>query len=211
MEVSLQGWLVIVNHVVQNASMARPVEFDRSKAMNKALVLFWHQGYQATSLSDLLSAMGISRSSFYAAFGDKRSLFIACLDLFAARTRGLLQRARTEMEPMDALQSFFEGNIVDARGGRARPGCMIVNTVLEMSGVDDVLAARAGAHLDEIQGVFKLYIEEAGVAPARASEIAEVLMLFNEGVRVSMRRRLSDAQHKRSIATTFRLIRGAIE
>ncbi|MEO1614161.1 MAG: helix-turn-helix domain-containing protein [Pseudomonadota bacterium] len=56
--------------------------------------LFWRQGYQATSLADLLAAMEIGRSSFYAAFTDKRSLFIECLDLFSSRTIDLLHRSR---------------------------------------------------------------------------------------------------------------------
>ncbi len=92
--------------------MARPLEFDRSKAVNKALVLFWRKGYQASSLADLLSAMGIGRSSFYAAFTDKRTLFLECLDLFAARTVDVVQHARCEMPPVDALQHFFERNFV---------------------------------------------------------------------------------------------------
>ena len=54
--------------------MARPLEFNRSQATNQALVLFWRKGYQASSLADLLAAMGIARSSFYAAFTDKRTL-----------------------------------------------------------------------------------------------------------------------------------------
>jgi AcrR family transcriptional regulator len=126
-------WLVIVNRSVQNSNMARPIEFDRPQAMNKALVLFWRKGYQASSLADLLAVMGIGRSSFYAAFADKRSLYIECLDLFAVRTLDLLQRARVEMPPVDALQSFFERNFVGARNAgavRGHFGCMLVNTVL---------------------------------------------------------------------------------
>lgn len=191
--------------------MARPIEFDRPKALNKALVLFWHKGYQASSLADLLEAMCIGRSSFYAAFADKRSLYIECLDLFAARTLVLLRRARAEMPPVDALQSFFERNFAGARSGREHWGCMLVNTVLEMAGVDEELVALASNHLGEIQLIFKACLQDAGASPARAEELAAMLMLFNEGIRVSSRRRLPDAHHLQPIATTFRLIRSAVE
>jgi TetR/AcrR family transcriptional regulator, transcriptional repressor for nem operon len=190
--------------------MARPIEFDQPKALNRALVLFWRKGYQATSLADLLAAMDIGRSSFYAAFTDKRSLFIECLDLFSARTLELLQRARAEMPPLDALQDFFERNLTGARGAgavRGHWGCMLVNTVLEMADVDDELAARASHHLNEMQRIFQACLKDAGAVPARAEELAAMLMLFNEGIRVSSRRRLPDAQHLQPIATTFRLIR----
>jgi len=190
--------------------MARPIEFDRPRAVNRALALFWRQGYQATTLADLLAAMGIGRSSFYAAFTDKRSFFIECLDLWAARTLDLLQRARTEMPPLDALQDFFERSFVVARGAKADWGCMLVNTVLETAGVDDDLAARASHHLGEMQRVFQACLSDAGAPPARAEELAAMLMLFNEGIRVSSRRRLPQAQHLQSIATTFRLVRGTL-
>jgi TetR/AcrR family transcriptional regulator, transcriptional repressor for nem operon len=193
--------------------MARPIEFDQPKALNRALVLFWRKGYQATSLADLLAAMDISRSSFYAAFTDKRSLFIECLNLFSARTLELLQRARAEMPPLDALQDFFERNFTGARGAgavRGHWGCMLVNTVLEMAGVDDELGARASRHLGEMQRVFQACLQDAGASPARAEELAAMLMLFNEGIRVSSRRRLPDAQHLQPIATTFGLVRSAL-
>ncbi len=193
--------------------MARRIEFDRPKAVNRALALFWRKGYQATSLADLLAAMDISRSSFYAAFTDKRSLFIECLDLFSARTLDMLHQARAEMSPVDALQSFFERNFVGAHGAgavRGHWGCMLVNTVLEMAGVDDDLAARASHHLGDMQRIFQAYLHDAGAEPARAEELAAMLMLFNEGIRVSSRRRLPDAQHLQPIATTFRLLRSAI-
>ena len=193
--------------------MARRIEFDRPKAVNRALALFWRKGYQATSLADLLAAMDISRSSFYAAFTDKRSLFIECLDLFSARTLEMLHQARAEMPPVDALQSFFERNFVGAHGAGAvmgHWGCMLVNTVLEMAGVDDDLAARASHHLGEMQRIFQACLQDAGAEPVRAEELAAMLMLLNEGIRVSSRRRLPDAQHLQPIATTFRLIRSAL-
>jgi TetR/AcrR family transcriptional repressor of nem operon len=193
--------------------MARPIEFDRPKTVNRALALFWHKGYQATSLADLLATMAISRSSFYAAFTDKRSLFIECLDLFAARTIELLQHARAEMPPVDALQSFFERNFIGAAGAasaRGHWGCMLVNSVLEMAGVDDELSSRASRHLGDVQRVFQACLQDAGAKPAQAKELAAMLMLLNEGIRVSSRRRLPDAQHLQPIAATFRLIRSAI-
>ena len=190
--------------------MARPIEFDRPQAVNRALALFWRQGYQATTLSDLLQAMGIGRSSFYAAFTDKRTFFIECLDLWAARTLDLLEHARTQQPPLDALQGFFERSFVSARGSKVHWGCMLVNTVLEMAGVDDDLAARASRHVEEMQRVFQACLQDAGAAPARAEELAAMLMLFNEGIRVSGRRRLPDAQHLQPIATTFRLVRSAM-
>lgn len=193
--------------------MARPLEFDRCKAVNRALVLFWRKGYQATSLADLLAAMAISRSSFYAAFTDKRSLFIVCLDLFSARTLDMLQRGGADTPPVDALQRFFEGRFAAPHGAgavRGHWGCMLVNTVLEMAGVDDALAARASDHLGEVQCFFRARLEDAGAAPEQAAELAAMLMLFLEGVRVSSRRRLPEAQHLQPIATAFRLIRSAL-
>lgn len=199
-----------MNHSVQNSSVARPIEFDRPQAVNRALALFWRQGYQATTLADLLQNMDIGRSSFYAAFTDKRTFFIECLDLWAARTLDLLERDRTEKPPVDALQDFFERSFGAARSAKANWGCMLVNTVLEMAGVDDELAARASQHLGKMQRVFQACLLDAGATPARAEELAAMLMLFNEGIRVSSRRRLPDAQHLQPIATIFRLIRSEI-
>jgi TetR/AcrR family transcriptional repressor of nem operon len=190
--------------------MARPLEFDRSRAVKRALVLFWRNGYQATSLADLLAAMDISRSSFYAAFTDKRGLFIECLELFVARTGDMLRKARQDPAPVEALQKFFESSFSGAGGLKGHWGCMLVNTVVELAGADDDLAARASGHLAQMQHVFEDCLQGAGAAPGRAKELAAVLMLVNEGIRVSCRRRLPDAQHLQSIATTFRLVRSAI-
>lgn len=187
--------------------MARPLEFERSLAVDRALALFWRKGYQATSLSDLLQAMEIGRSSFYAAFGDKRRLFLECLDLFAQRTKDVFLRARTDHPPLEALRSFFEWTFSGPDRSRASWGCMLVNTVLEMADVDDELSARASQLLAGIQRSFEECLREAGCTPGLAAELASFLMMINEGLRVSSRRKLSHRRQLEQIDTTFRLLR----
>ena len=87
---------------------------------------------------------------------------------------------------------------------------MSVNSVLEMAGVDEDIVAHASNHLTGLQRYFESCLRDAGAGPAQAEELAAMLMLFNEGIRVSSRRRLPDVQHLYAIDTTFRLIRGAL-
>src|SRR5688500_18902266 len=62
--------------------MARHKEFDKAEVLEKAMLLFWRQGYEATSVRDLIEATGISSSSLYESFGDKRALYLAALRLY---------------------------------------------------------------------------------------------------------------------------------
>ena len=186
--------------------MVRPLEFDRAAARDQALALFWDKGYQAGTLAELLDVMGIGRSSFYAAFGDKRGLFIECLDEFAERAHAVLERARREHPPLQALRHFFENVGRQAPRSRGHLGCMLINTVLEMAGVDEDLVSRANKHLLDMEASFAACLRAAGCAAPRAAELAAMLTLVNEGVRVSNRRRMSAAQQLAPIRTTFDLI-----
>src|SRR5688572_33136097 len=66
----------------------RPRSFDRDKALERAMHVFWKQGYEATSLNDLTRAMRINPPSLYAAFGDKEHLYLEALERY--------QRSRLE-------------------------------------------------------------------------------------------------------------------
>ena len=99
--------------------MARPIEFDIMTARESAMMLFWRNGYQASSLSDLLDEMKIGRGSFYAAFGDKRRLYLECLNLFAERTGAIVQKTRDKYPPMEAVKYFLQHSLNHNEGSKA--------------------------------------------------------------------------------------------
>ena len=184
--------------------MARPIEFDREKAVETAMNLFWQQGYTATSLNRLLAAMGIGRSSFYAAFGDKRSLYIECLDLFYEGTRRILDDAWERHRSPRAIVDFFEHTLLSAPGYQAKRGCMMVNTVLELAGVDEDLNQLAANLLSRIESLFVSYFREAhrcGQIPADQDpeKLAKTLMVVNQGLRVASCKGLSRGELRNTL------------
>jgi AcrR family transcriptional regulator len=128
----------------------RPRAFDRDEALDRAMHLFWRRGYEVTSISDLTETMGITPPSLYAAFGDKKRLFLEAVDRYQAGPGSFAQAALCD-EPtaeramrrllMDTIDSFFEKN--NPRG------CMVVlaatNCTTESSDILDELTARRRA------------------------------------------------------------------
>lgn len=176
--------------------MARSPEFNRTKALEAAMKLFWARGYTATSLADLLETMGIGRSSFYASFGTKRELFTECLELFGERTLEMVQKDAATL-PLTALpRAFFESTVLDVSQRRAGDGCMLVNTVLELADVDPQLNQLATQKLNAIENAFVLAFAQAqrnGELDTTRSpeELASLVMTINFGLRVQSRQNKS--------------------
>ena len=141
--------------------MARPAEFDRTKALEAAMKLFWARGYTATSLPDLLAAMGIARSSFYASFKTKRDLFMECLELFGDRTLAIVDDESDKLGAATLPRAFFEATLLDVSQRKASQGCMMVNTVLELADIDQELNQLATAKLNAVENAFARAFEQA--------------------------------------------------
>jgi len=172
--------------------VARPTEFDRGQALDAAMRLFWIRGYGASSLEQLTHAMGISRSSLYSTFGDKRGLFKEALQLFSERTLSILERERCEAEPLVTLPRFFSATILEVPKRRAARGCLLVNSVLELRGVEDDLNQHAAQELARVEKVFQRCFSEAQARQQYSRrrsprDLAAQAMLINQGLRVRCR------------------------
>lgn len=98
---------------------------------------FWQHGYHATSVQDLMKAAGVQKQSLYCAFGDKRSLFLKCLNLYTKQTLFAIQRMLNEAD--SALEGIervmrFASQAPDSKD--CPPGCLMANTALEL-GLND--------------------------------------------------------------------------
>ena len=191
--------------------MARPAEFDRTKALEDAMKLFWARGYTATSLPDLLAIMGIARSSFYASFKTKRELFIECLELFGDRTLAIFDKDAGKIPAAALPRAFFEATFLDVSQRKANQGCMMVNTVLELADVDQELNQRATAKLDAIENAFALAFEQAqqeGQLDTRrtAQELASMIMTINLGLRVKSRQNQTSQELKTTIENSLSML-----
>lgn len=116
--------------------MARPKEFDREKALRRAIHLFRQQGFAATSTDDLMRVMNIGRQSMYDTFGDKRALFLTALEMYVMES---VRSINTELErPGSALSAIQNALAAFAlrRDLSSAEGCMGLNTICEF-GVHD--------------------------------------------------------------------------
>ncbi|WP_433556630.1 TetR/AcrR family transcriptional regulator [Pseudonocardia xinjiangensis] len=119
--------------------MARPRQFDEERVLHAVRDQFWDAGYAATSLEDLLRVTGLGKGSLYAAFGDKRRLFLRALRSYTDVSHGYL-REMLDSTPraLDALRTFVMAPVSDA--GAARRGCLMANSTCELATADpDVL------------------------------------------------------------------------
>src|SRR5213082_3312703 len=95
--------------IVQRACKGRPREFDIDEALAAALRVFWSKGYEGASLTDLTEAMGITRPSLYAAFGNKESLFRKALDLYEREKLAYMDEALKQPNARAVARHLLEG------------------------------------------------------------------------------------------------------
>jgi TetR/AcrR family transcriptional repressor of nem operon len=136
--------------------MARPREFDIDQALEKATQVFWSKGYEAASLSDLTSAMGLSKSSLYGTFGSKHELFLATLDYYNRTVT--TQRVAALIAGGDSTKSgisrVFNELIDDLLSEKECRGCFVTNCAVEVAACDPAAAKRVSAGLVHLEDTF---------------------------------------------------------
>ena len=170
--------------------MARPREFNTDVALEQAMQVFWAKGYEATSLQNLIHAMGISKSSFYETFGSKHELFMSAIehyeDTVTKRLAGVLEGAAPARM---AIAEVFDAIIKAAVAEGDRRGCLLCNSAVEVSPHDSEAAALVATGLARVENAFHRAVvrgQDAGEIPAErdARALARYLTSSANGLQV---------------------------
>jgi len=170
--------------------MARSKSFDPDVALRKAMQLFWRQGYEATSVDQLVQAMGINRASLYGTFGDKHALFLKSLDRYIET---VLDPRLAALEAASSPRAGLEGMLAElaafAAGDPQRRGCLAVNAACELGARDPEVATRLSAQAAKIEAALAALlaraIDDGEAAPGHDPHaLARLLAALVDGLRV---------------------------
>lgn len=181
--------------------MARSKEFEENEVLDKAMKLFWEQGYEKTSMNDLVEHMGIHRRSLYDTFTDKHTLFLKAIDRFGEKMYQRLNAGVQEAESAaKALQFVFDYMIFGEKD--LPPGCMLVNSATELAVRDMEVDAksRAGfAHTEQMIQEIVVRGQENGEFSTQfsAADLAGYLHNTLVGLRVMARTSAAKEQLQR--------------
>lgn len=138
--------------------MARAKSFDRDAVLSKAMAVFWEKGYEATSMQDLVTAMGIHRGSLYDTFTDKAHLFQAAITHY---TETVISPAIAPLQQPGAaraaIEQYFLTFVERAATESPSRGCLLTNAVVELA-----------AHQPTVAGILKKSLQQVEDALYRA-------------------------------------------
>lgn len=134
--------------------MPRAKEFDEAEVLDQALELFRARGFNHTSFADLVEELGVSRQSLYDTYGDKQTLYQTALKHYLERGLDGMRRKLDDPAPIREVMSGLFDGIVSASCANGSPGCLMVNSMVELSPHDAATRALAQRHAREIEGLF---------------------------------------------------------
>ena len=134
--------------------------FDEDAVVGKAMEVFWEKGYEATSINDLIEGTGIGRGSLYNAFGGKQALFVRAVSKYHAENhQATLARLEALDEPLNAIRGLFAAVVQETIEDKAKKGCFLINTTLELCTHDAKIQALIRRGHEETIAFFRRCIE----------------------------------------------------
>jgi AcrR family transcriptional regulator len=182
----------------------RPLSFDRDAALETAMHVFWERGYEAASIADLTSAMGITPPSLYTAFGDKEQLFLEAIERYALGYGSAGARALVE-EP--SARGAIERWLTEAANELTQPchpkGCMVVMAATNCSAaaerVQDALLLRRTEAIASVGRRIQGGIDDGELPPdTDASDLANFYATIYQGMSMQAK---DGATHESLMAT----------
>lgn len=192
--------------------MARSKEFEENAVLDKAMRLFWEQGYEKTSMTDLVEHMGIHRRSLYDTFGDKHQLFLKAMDRFGDKINAVLAGAvKRSKSAAEALQFIFDFMIDGEEDSPS--GCLMVNSAVELAARDAVVDTKTTEAFNTLEKLLEEIIhwgqrDGEFTSNSNAGELAEYLHNVCVGLRAMARTSVAKEKLHRIANTSIKLIEG---
>ncbi|PFZ76447.1 TetR family transcriptional regulator [Bacillus toyonensis] len=193
--------------------MARTREFDEDQVLDAAMQLFWEKGYEATSLSNLTSRMGIQRPSIYSTFGDKKELFEAALRRYTmSRASDIRNKLQSHSSVKESFSIFFADVVNEEYAGDLSKGCFCINTMVELAPHDERFEILTREHQMYLAVIFQETIErgiQSGELEVNtdAKSLAQALIVALIGLTVMMKSRPQRTFVDNVISTTLTLLK----
>ncbi|KUL65107.1 MULTISPECIES: TetR/AcrR family transcriptional regulator [Streptomyces] len=173
----------------RKASIGRPRGFDADEALERAMRVFWEQGYEGASLTDLTSAMGITRTSMYAAFGNKEDLFRRALERYTEGPASYAARALREPTARQVATAFLDGSVRATTRPDCPAGCLGVQGSLAAGApgrnAREALVAWRDEGVSHLRDRFQRAVGEGDLPPDTDPELlARYLMTVANGIAV---------------------------
>ena len=127
--------------------MARSKAFNEEEVLDKAVAVFWAKGYEATSMQDLVEAMGIQRGSLYATFGSKQQLFLQSLERYGkVVVKQFLDILESKASAIESIELFFAQLVEHLLTAGPLRSCLVTNSAIER-GLRDEATKQQVLHL----------------------------------------------------------------
>lgn len=169
--------------------MARPIEFDVDRALDAAMEAFWVNGYDATSTEQLVTALGINRSSLYNSFGSKRELYLAALARYEGATAAIIAQTLRGPGPLAPRVRAALLRAAFGPGDGPPRGCFAGNTAAELGTGDREAAKLTARTFAGLRAAFRdelVLAAERGELPAGTNvrDLAGTFVALMQGVQL---------------------------
>lgn len=188
--------------------MARSKQFEINDVLEKAISLFWEQGYEKTSMQNLVEHMGIHKRSMYDTFGDKHSLYLQALERCVNTTEEkLIKKAGEAPTVKGAIRKLLESSL--EYEDMERKGCLVVNCATELALRDETAANQVKRNFDSTQAILFHLIQSGQASGELTSQLDPKTLaaaIFNLWIGIRVQARVV-----RDRAELYAMIDGALE